>query len=274
MNQQSQPSILRAAVRKTRSLAKLCLKDPMMMVGWLSRRGREQYMFMQKSQYQMLAADSRYETSKVIDHVVGSYEEHDRWTDYDDYLMKYVDESFKSKMALDFGCGPGRNMVKYCNRFRQLDGADISEQNLENARSNLRNHRIPIPGLFVTRGDDLGAVAENHYDIIISTIAMQHVCVHEIRYSILTAMHRALKIGGRISIQMGFGKDSPDTVGYYENNYATLETNRGCDTVIDDPEKVRSDLEKIGYSNFEYWIRPVGPGDYHPNWIYFTAVKG
>jgi len=72
---------------------------------------------------------------------------------------------------------------------------------------------------------------------------------------------------------MGFGVDSPHSKGYYENFYAAEGTNRACDTRVEKPEQIKKDLEKIGFKKFEYWIRPTGPGDSHPNWIYFTAVK-
>jgi|TARA_B110000438_G_scaffold253827_1_gene259688 hypothetical protein len=38
-------------------------------------------------------------------------------------------------------------------------------------------------------------------------------------------MFESLKSGGRISIQIGFGKDHPDAVGYYNNKYSVKATN-------------------------------------------------
>ena len=46
-----------------------------------------------------------------------------------------------------------------------------------------------------------------------------------------------------------------------------------CDTRVEDPMDVKKDLSEIGFKKFEFWVRPVGPGDRHPNWIFFTAVK-
>lgn len=232
---------------------------------------------MQQITYQTSAKKSKYNVEKKIDFVVGadygSYEEHDKWKDYDEYLMKYVDEGFRKKIAMDFGCGPGRNLVKYNGWFKQIDGCDISLENINNAKENLTYHQITIPDLYVTDGDNLGNARINYYDYIFSTIVLQHICVHEIRYSILSSMYNSLKKGGRISIQMGFGKNPPHTVGYYENNYNAIGTNRACDTRVEDPIEIKKDLEKIGFKNFENWIRPAGPGDTHPNWIFFTATK-
>jgi hypothetical protein len=72
---------------------------------------------------------------------------------------------------------------------------------------------------------------------------------------------------------MGYGKNSPNTVPYYVNFTSALTTNRGCDVEVRSPEQVRDDLVAAGFAEFEYWIRPTGPGDTHPNWIFFTAVK-
>ena len=105
---------------------------------------------------------------------------------------------------------------------------------------------------------------------------MQYICVHEIRYAILKAMYKALKIGGRLSIQMGYGalpNYKLGAVGYYDNYYNALSTNSQHDCRVGNPKQVEDDLSSIGFNNFEYWIRPVGPGDNHENWIFFTAVK-
>lgn len=238
-------------------------------------RGEARYLGMQKVRYRQRASNSDYASKARVDRVVGSYDLHNQWEDYDRYLMKYVDETFKTKVALDFACGPGRNIVKYYQRFARIDGADISPENIANAEANLRYHHVPLPHFFVTSGVDCGPVEDNSYDFIFSTIALQHICVYSIRYKILTAMYAALKRGGRISIQMGFGKQVPEknSVAYHDNAYNAMDTNGATDTRVEDPNDVERDLLAIGFRDFEYWIRPVGP-DFHPNWVFFTAVKG
>ena len=234
---------------------------------------REKYLEMQKLAYKKAAGNSRFDSQNKIDWVVGNYEKHNQWKDYDEYLMKYVDESFKNKISLDFGCGPGRNIVKYNQLFKRIDGCDIAPGNIENCKKNLRLNNLLIPNLYVTKGDDLGNASENFYDFIFSTITLQHICVHKIRSSIFRCMFKSLKRSGRISIQMGFGKDHPDAVGYYSNKYSAKGTNGACDAMIENVSFIKKDLEQNGFTKFEYWIRPVGPGDRHCNWIFFTAVK-
>jgi SAM-dependent methyltransferase len=269
----SSKSALERLIANTVIIGRVLTKEPLTILTWLRKRGKERYIFMQKTRYRWLANASHYEPEKRVDLVAGSYDEQNNWADYDLFLMKYVDDSYEAKIALDFACGPGRNIIKYHGRFKRIDGADISPENLTNARKNLAHAGIPEPRLFVTGGDDVGETEAGYYDFIFSTIAIQHICVHEVRFGIFRAMFQALKPGGRISIQMGFGRESPHTVGYFENNYHAINTNRRCDTRVEDPSQIQGDLTKIGFVGFEHWIRPVGPGDIHPNWIFFTATK-
>lgn len=234
--------------------------------------GIETYADMQKKWYEGAARKSRYSGDEIIDNVVGSFQEHNSWPDYDRFMFKYIDDSFKDKYALDFACGPGRNIAKYHHLFRRIDGADIAQANLNNAAEYLTSLGVLVPNLYVTSGVDLGDAHDNTYDFIFSTIAMQHICVHATRFSILSHMYRALRPRGRVSIQMGFGV-SPNKAGYYENRYDAPGTNSACDTMVENPDFVESDLKRIGFRDFEYWVRPVGPGDSHPYWIFFTAIR-
>ncbi len=231
---------------------------------------KEKYAKMQKDQYEATAASW---TVKDRDHVVGGFDFHNNWKDYDEFLFKDVDT--KDKIALDFGCGPGRNMVKFANRFKSIDGVDISSKNLDNAVIWLKANNITtIPNLFLNNGVDLSCITtDNHYDVVFSTICMQHICVHETRFSMLKEFHRVLKSGGSVCIQMGFGPNHPRSVDYYANFYDAKQTNSGMDTRVENTEQLKSDLEKIGFTNFQYDIRPVGPGDVHTNWIFFRATK-
>jgi ubiquinone/menaquinone biosynthesis C-methylase UbiE len=203
--------------------------------------------------------------------VVGSFDAHNDWGGYDN-LFTNIDNA-KDKVALDFGCGPGRNLVKYKNKFNRLDGVDMSPINIDKAKLYTFKNGIINRQLFVNNGIDLDVIQSEQYDIIMSTICLQHICVYDIRKSYFKEFHRVLKDGGMITIQMGFGANSPQTVGYYENYYDATGTNRRCDVCIESKEQLENDLLEIGFKDFKYKLDTTGPGDIHPNWIYFTAVK-
>jgi ubiquinone/menaquinone biosynthesis C-methylase UbiE len=233
------------------------------------------YLNMQRQAYQQSAAAGKISPGNIeCDNVVGFLKEHNSWQDYSLYLMQHVPEN-KSWTALEYGCGPGRNILRWSEIFSRIDGVDISENNLKNAETFLEGKisKANWPNLYITDGNNCGEAKSDYYDFVFSTICLQHICCYDIRKSILTDLFRCLKPGGRLSAQMGYGVPSPDTVGYYENNFSARGTNRACDVAIESPEQVKKDLMEIGFSNFESFIRPVGPGDLHPNWIFFTATK-
>lgn len=233
-------------------------------------KSNNKYTQMQQAQYDTEA--SKW-TTQDRDHVVGSFDKHNQWSDYDIYLFKDLDT--KDMVALDFGCGPGRNIVRFANRFKQIDGADISQINLDNAQKWIEHNNVKINHqLYKNNGVDLSAIDADKYDVVYSTICMQHICVHEIRFSLLSEFFRVLKSGGHICIQMGFGPNpTRKTADYFENYYDAQGTNSRYDVRIDDPTQVETDLAKIGFKDFRFDIRPMGPGDGHANWIFFRATK-
>jgi SAM-dependent methyltransferase len=243
--------------------------------GRILQRSPRAYAKMQKREYQKMAGASIPSPGAIDkDNVVGSLSQHDAWPDYEAYLMKYVPRE-GSWIALEYGCGPGRNIRRWTDWFKRIDGVDISSKNLDNAKVYIKDRVTPEkwPNLYETEGMDCGNAAHNAYDFAFSTICLQHICVHSARLTILKSLFDCLKPGGRLSAQMGFGVPSPYTVSYYEDHVQAIDTNRGCDVAISSPAEVKSDLEKIGFTQFEHWLRPVGPGDLHPQWIFFTAIK-
>lgn len=213
---------------------------------------------------------------KNRDAVVGSFDEHNNWKDYDIYLFKNV--NLNGKVALDFATGPGRNIVKFAQRgFKRIDGCDISEINLRNAKMYTQISNLPfVSNFYKNNGTDLSCIqGENIYDIIFSTICLQHICVYDIRFSLLKEFYRLLVPGGVFCAQMGFGNNpNKKTSKYFENSYDAQGTNSAHDVRIESVEELKEDLiNRIGFKNFVYYIRPVGPGDSHPHWIFFKVEK-
>lgn len=204
------------------------------------------------------------------DYVVGSFEAHNNHPGYA-HLFEGFDT--KNMIALDFGCGPGRNLVKYANDFKQLDGCDIAQENLRKAIVWCEHNSVVSPALFKVNGISLDTVPDEAYDLVFSTITFQHIAVHEIRYAIMEDMLRVLRPGGWISIQMGYGPVKHDAVDYEANYYDAGTTNGNMDVRVISPDQLEDDLKKMGFQNFGSVVDEVGPGNNHQAWIYFRAQK-
>jgi ubiquinone/menaquinone biosynthesis C-methylase UbiE len=226
------------------------------------------YTQMQLNQYN---AEANQWSEQNRDKVVGSFDLHNQWNDYE-ILFKRI-ENTKDKLAIDFGCGPGRNLVRYNNTFKRLDGVDISPINIEKAKLYCFRNGIINNNFYVNNGIDLDIIKSEQYDVVMSTITLQHICVYDIRKSFFKEFHRVLKSGGILTAQMGYGSPSPQTVEYYQNYYDAEGTNRICDVCIESYKQLEDDLLEIGFTDFQYKITPVGPGDFHPNWIFFSVIK-
>ena len=72
------------------------------LIKWLTLKGPEKYIYLEKTWYNKEAKKSKYNQKEKVDFVVGTYEKQNEHEDYDTYILKNVDDSFKEKVALDF----------------------------------------------------------------------------------------------------------------------------------------------------------------------------
>ena len=182
---------------------------------------------------------------------------------------------FKGTLALDFGCGGGRNLINIANLkiFEQVDGCDISEKNLEMASRNANSAGISKSNFIKT--DGLSAKLEKKYKFIFSTIVIQHIPSRKIRNQILADLLNALETGGLLVFQMGYGggvRKKKNSISYRRNVLSALETNGRRDVRVTDPSQVLKDLHALGARNIEYFITPAF-ADSHPQWIWFHVSK-
>jgi ubiquinone/menaquinone biosynthesis C-methylase UbiE len=207
--------------------------------------------------------------------VIGSFDKLNAWEDYEYLFADIPMINWKNMDVLDFATGVGRNIVMYSDRFKSIDGVDISQTAIDKARvwieyNNVKNNAR----LYLCNGIDLSAVPDSAYDLVISTITLQHICVYDIRKSYLNEFFRVTKSGGYVSLQMAYSPAVCETMAHYsENRYDAHSTNGYCDVVITDPNQIRADLEDSGFIQVSCYMRPSGPGDiHHSQWIFVSAI--
>jgi ubiquinone/menaquinone biosynthesis C-methylase UbiE len=213
---------------------------------------------------------------------VKNHSEHNNNPEYWDVLLGPVKSDparWNGKNALDFGCGCGRNVFNLASlaEWSSVDGCDISAPNCEETRILMEwDHPKVSCQCFPTNGYELNEVPSNNYDFVMSTITLQHICVHEIRFSILSDIFRVMKPGGLLSFQVGFGESDNGFSRYYDNSYEVRRTNSGHDVMITDPQNLIDDLRHIGFTEISYQIGAAWEGPEiarHPHWLFVKATK-
>lgn len=185
-----------------------------------------------------------------------------------------IKPEYKNKIGLDFGCGCGRNVINLVNRFKRMDGVDISPELIKTCIVNLANMNYDNKKIafYSCDGVSLNIFDNNTYDFIMSTIVLQHICVYSIRYNYLSEFFRILNTGGLLSFQMGYGSGHFNTKDYYEDYYDANCTNSGCDVRVDSTDQIKEDLEKIGFINVTFQITGSFD-DFHNQWVFVKAYK-
>jgi len=214
---------------------------------------------------------------------VENHRVHNNNPDYWDVMLAPVKTNaaaYTGKNALDFGCGCGRNLVNLAGlaNWANVDGCDISAPNCAESESLMASTMWDTKcKCYPTNGTKLDGVPSDNYDFVMSTIVLQHICVHEVRYSILEDIFRVLKQYGMFSFQMAMGKTTnghtSDYASYYENAYHARRTNSGYDVDIEKPEYLTSDLEKIGFRVVEVKVTNSFEDAAHPQWVWVKATK-
>jgi SAM-dependent methyltransferase len=88
-------------------------------------------------------------------------------------IKAHLDPNFAPQRGLDFGCGVGRVLLPMAGICRSLEGADVSESMLEEARSNCALHNLTHVSL--TQADDNLTQVSGTFDFIHSTLVFQHI---------------------------------------------------------------------------------------------------
>jgi ubiquinone/menaquinone biosynthesis C-methylase UbiE len=228
----------------------------------------------------MVSNDNKYTQMQKSAYAGGTsnHQEHNTNPDYWNILLGDLvnKEKWDGKVALDFACGRGRNVTNMFNLcdWERVDGIDISQENI---RANTVEYNGQKSNWYCNNGIDVSDLKDNEYDFIMSTIALQHIPVYDIRKSLISDLFRTLKSGGLFSFQMGFGSDLESPLGprvsYFENYYEAKGTNSVCDVRIQSEETILKDLASIGFVNLSSQIRDSFSDSGHPKWIYVKCYK-
>ncbi|MBM3821072.1 MAG: class I SAM-dependent methyltransferase [Acidimicrobiia bacterium] len=113
--------------------------------------------------------------------------------------LKTLGISTGAQRALDFGCGLGRLTQALARHFDRVDGVDISENMLTQARGlNPFGDRLAF---HLNSRDDLALFPDGTFDLVYSNITLQHM---EPRYSVryIREFFRVAKHGGAVVFQL------------------------------------------------------------------------
>lgn len=102
--------------------------------------------------------------------------------------------------ALDFGCGVGRVTRALAPHFRECVGVDISSTMIERAVK--LNQDVPNTVFRLNRADDLRAFPDGHFDLIYSSLVLQHVPERRLIVGYLAEFARLLSPGGLLVFQL------------------------------------------------------------------------
>jgi SAM-dependent methyltransferase len=225
--------------------------------------------FVQRAAMNLWEGEAAVWSLERKDPVVGWYNDH--YNDPNEELHLFRNIPMRTGLvALEFGCGPGRNMIKFRDHFSVIDGVDISPTILEKLPINLKQGELEVPRLFLTNGHDLNGIENNHYDVVFSIICMQHISCRDWRLELYREFVRVLKPGGIFTFQMGYGPGHGISVDYF-HNYDETDTGHR-DVRVEDWNVLKNDLEEQGFQWLDHVLTPPCH-DHHPEWIWVQCRK-
>lgn len=125
---------------------------------------------------------------------------HWRNSQYANYLKLMPVAGFDGRSVLDFGCGPGHDLVGFghFSRCERLVGVDVSSTSVSEARARLGLHGIQVEVICVAPGDPL-PFADATFDHIHSSGVLHHVVD---LVTVLRELKRVLKPGGTMNVMV------------------------------------------------------------------------
>ena len=127
-------------------------------------------------------------------------------------LPAIIKEHVQGKKALDFGCGTGRSTRFLSDLGFDPVGVDIAEQMLARARE-----RAPQGEYHLVPDGDLGQLAANTYDLVLSAFTFDNISTMEKKVALFQSLKYLIRPSGRIVNLVS----SPEI---YVNEWASFST--------------------------------------------------
>lgn len=234
----------------------------------------QEYLTMQRDQYDFRASHAEITAGEIQnDCVVGHYKEQETFS-YDQNIFKYWEHPLEDTRILEYGCGPGRNLLRLAPKCKLVAGADISNINLVNAKQFLMLNGIKNFILYLTQGNQIPE-EDDTFDFIFEVICLQHICSHFIRANILSEMSRVVKSGGMMVVQFGFNEKVPSHyVSYFEDRLVGVrDTNGFCDCCVTSSNQIINSMTDLGFIDLKVWFTETVADENHDSWIWCSGVK-
>lgn len=126
---------------------------------------------------------------------------HWRCDQYPGYLSLMPVAGFDNLEILDYGCGPGHDLVGFIeySKPRRIVGADVSSASLAEAAKRLKLHGSEIPLVQLSLIEESLPFDNNSFDYIHSSGVLHHV---PDLGAVLSEFRRILKPGGRVRVMV------------------------------------------------------------------------
>lgn len=131
------------------------------------------------------------------------------------YFPQAAIQDFKN--VLDFGCGTGRLLIPFAQRFEKVTGIDIAPGMLSEAEKNLANRNLENVSL-VQSADITNINFLTPFDFVHTSIVLQHIPV-EAGYRIIDKLIDIVKEGGCGMIQFTYANN----MSYFKNKKYALK---------------------------------------------------
>jgi SAM-dependent methyltransferase len=178
---------------------------------------------------------------------VKNHYQHNVEPNYWQYMLEDVYRTpgkWKGKLALEYGCGAGRNLLNLLilGGFDRVDGIDISKGNAQNAQTFCESKLGPGRTVAL-EGDGYTCYPfqDKTYSFVMSHQVFIHIPNREIRLSIFQDIYRILVEGGIFICHFKTMQNAVD----YQENFNKFPMN----VTLKSGDPVKKDFGEIGFKN-------------------------